>query len=50
MKRIKKAFPACEGSEKLCSVNRRESTKMLVGRKREEAGSLGTRLQSCPPF
>ena len=50
MKPIKNVFPASEGSEKWYSVNEGESTKMLVGRKRDEAGSLGTRLQLCPLF
>ena len=36
MKPIKNVFPACEGSEKGCSVNRKESTLMLVGRKQDE--------------
>ena len=44
MKPIKNVFPASEGSEKWYSVNEGESTKMLVGRKWDEAGSLGTRL------
>ena len=50
MKPIKNVFPASEGSEKSYSVNEGESTKMLGGRKRGEAGSLGTRLQLCPLF
>ena len=50
MKPIKNVFPASEGSEKSYSVNKGESTKMLGGRKRGEAGSLGTRLQLCPLF
>ena len=36
MKPIKNVFPAREGSEKGYSVNRSESTLMLVGRKRDE--------------
>ena len=36
MKPIKNVFPACEGSEKGYSVNRSESTLMLVGQKRDE--------------
>ena len=36
MKPIKNVFPACEGSEKGYSVNRSESTLMLVGRKRDK--------------
>ena len=36
MKPIKNVFPACEGSKKGYSVNRSESTLMLVGRKRDE--------------
>ena len=36
MKPIKNVFPACEGSEKVYSVNRSESTFMLVGQKRDE--------------
>ena len=36
MKPIKNVFPACEGSEKGHSVNRSESTLMLVGQKRDE--------------
>ena len=36
MKPIKNVFPACEASEKGYSVNRSESTLMLVGRKRDE--------------
>ena len=36
MKPIKNVFPACEGSEKGYSVNKSESTLMLVGRKRDE--------------
>ena len=36
MKPIKNLFPACEGSEKGYSVNRSESTLMLVGQKRDE--------------
>ena len=35
MKPIKNVFPACEGSEKGYSVNRSESTLMLVGQKRD---------------
>ena len=50
MKPIKNVFPASEGSEKWYSVNGGESTKMLGGRKRGEAGSLGTRLQLWPLF
>ena len=50
MKPIKNVFPASEGSEKWYSVNEGESTKMLGGRKRDEAGSLGRRLQLCPLF
>ena len=50
MKPIKNVFPASKGSEKWYSVNEGESTKMLGGRKRDEAGSLGTRLQLCPLF
>ena len=50
MKPIKNGFPASEGSEKWYSVNEGESTKMLGGRKRDEAGSLGRRLQLCPLF
>ena len=50
MKPIKNVFPASEGSEKWYSVKEGESTKMLVGRKRDEAGSLGRRLQLCPLF
>ena len=45
MKPIKNVFPACEGSEKGYSVNRSESTLMLVGQNETE-----TRLQLCPPF
>ena len=36
MKPIKNVCPACQGSEKGYSVNRSESTLMLVGRKRDE--------------
>ena len=36
MKPIQNVFPACGGSEKGYSVNRSESTSMLVGRKRDE--------------
>ena len=36
MKPIKNVFPTCEGSEKGYSVNRSESTFMLVGLKRDE--------------
>ena len=50
MKPIKNVFPASEGSEKWYSVNGGESTKMLIGRKWDEAGSLGTRLQLCLLF
>ena len=50
MKPIKNVFPASEGSEKWYSVNEDESTKMLGGRKRDEAGSLRRRLQLCPLF
>ena len=50
MKPIKNVFPASEGSEKWYSVNGGESTKMLIGRKWDKAGSLGTRLQLCPLF
>ena len=50
MKPIKTVFPASEGSEKWYSVNGGESTKMLVGRKQDEAGNLGTRLQLYPLF
>ena len=50
MKPIKNVFPASEGSEKWYSVNGGESTKVLIGRKWDEAGSLGTRLQLCPLF
>ena len=50
MKPIKNVFPASEGSEKWYSVNGGESTKMLIGWKWDEAGSLGTRLQLCPLF
>ena len=48
MKPIKNVFPASEGSEKWYSVNEGESTKMRP--KRDEAGTLGTRLQLCPLF
>ena len=47
MKPIKNAFPACEGSEKGYSVNRSESTYMLVGQKRDVDKTL---IQLCPPF
>ena len=46
MKPIKNVFPASEGSEKWYSVKGGESTKMLIGGKWDEAGSLGTRLMS----
>ena len=36
MKPITNVFPACEGSKKGYSVNRSESTLMLVRRKRDE--------------
>ena len=36
MKPITNVFPACQGSKKGYSVNRSESTLMLVGRKRDE--------------
>ena len=36
MKPIKNVCSACKNSEKGYSVNRRESTLMLVGRKRDE--------------
>ena len=36
MKPIKNVCPAYQGSEKGCSVNRSESTLILVGRKRDE--------------
>jgi len=36
MKPIKNVFPACKGSEKGYSVNRSESTLVLVRRKRDE--------------
>ena len=36
MKPIKNMFPACGGSEKAYSVNRSESTLMLVRRKQDE--------------
>ena len=36
MKPITNVFPACKGSEKGYSVNRSESTLMLVRRKRDE--------------
>ena len=36
MKPITTVFPACEGSEKGYSVNRSESTLMLVGQKQDE--------------
>ena len=36
MKPIKNVFPACEGSERGYSVNRSESTLMVIGRKRDE--------------
>ena len=36
MKPIRNVCPACQGSEKGYSVNRSESTLMLVGRKRDE--------------
>ena len=36
MKPIRNVCPACQGSEKRYSVNRSESTLMLVGRKRDE--------------
>ena len=47
MKPIKNVFPACEGREKGYSVNRSESTLMLVGQKRDEDK---TPIQLCPPF
>lgn len=50
MRLIKNVFTACEGSEKQYSVNGSESTQMLVGRERNEAGSLGTILQICKLF
>ena len=36
MKPIRNVFPACEGSEKGYSVNRRESILILVGQKQDE--------------
>ena len=36
MKPIKNVCPACQGGQKGYSVNRSESTLMLVGRKRDE--------------
>ena len=33
MKLVKNVFPACEGSERGYSVNRSESTLMVIGRK-----------------
>ena len=36
MKPIKNVFPACEGSEKGCAMNRKESSLMLVGQKQDE--------------
>ena len=36
MKPIKNVCPACQGSEKGYSVNRSESTLLLVGRKRDK--------------
>ena len=47
MKPIKNVFPACEGSEKGYSVNRSESTLMLVEQKRKEDK---TPIQLCPHF
>ena len=47
MKPIKNVFPACEGREKRHSVNRSESTLMLVGQKHDEDK---TPIQLCPPF
>ena len=47
MKPIKNVFPACEGREKRHSVNRSESTLMLVGQKHDEEK---TPIQLCPPF
>ena len=46
MKPIKNVSPACEGSENGYSVNRRQSTLMLVGRKRDEDKTP----ELCPPF
>lgn len=50
MRPIKSVFTAFEGSGKQYSVNGSESMQMLVGRERNEAGSLGTRLQLCKLF
>ena len=36
MKPIKNVLPACEGSERGYSVNRSESTLMVIGRKRDK--------------
>ena len=36
MKPIKNVLPVCEGSERGYSVNRSESTLMVIGRKRDK--------------
>ena len=53
MKPIKNVCPACQGSEKGYSVNRSESTLMLVGRKRDEdktpvMSAIFNRFRLCP--